>query len=87
MIKPLDPYAKPSNDTTMFYGLFNHVNDLIFEEPNFDSVRKCAIRTKGSQGPLGLDANFLSKILCNSTFCTASDDICYAVTLLPWMLY
>lgn len=82
MIKTLHPYAKPSNDTTMLHGLFNHVNEVNFEEANSDLVRKCAIITQGSQGPLGLDANFLSKILCSSTFCNASDDICHVIALL-----
>ena len=49
-------------------------------------MRKCAIRTKGSHGPSGLDADFWSKILCNSTFRNASDDLCHAITLLAWML-
>ena len=47
---------------------------------------KCAIRTKGSHGPSGLDADFWSKILCNSTFGNASDDLYHAITLLAWML-
>ena len=40
----------------------------MFDGINADLVRKCAIRIKGSHGPSGLDANFWSKILCNSTF-------------------
>ena len=62
------PDTKPSNDTMMFHGPFNHINEIIFDGINADLVRKCAIRIKGSHGPSGLDANFWSKILCNSTF-------------------
>ena len=81
MIKTLHPYAKP-NDTTMLHGFFNHVNEVIFEEANSDLIKKCAITTKGSQRLLEVDANFLSKILCNSTFCNVSDDICHAISLM-----
>ena len=59
------PDAKPSIDTTMLHGPFNHVNEIIFDGINADLVRKCAIRTKGSHGPSGLDGDFWSKILCN----------------------
>ena len=71
----------------MSHGLFNHVKEVIFEKSTSDLVRKCAIRTKGSLEPLGLDTNFLSKILYNSTFCNASNDICHAIALLAWILY
>ena len=62
------PDTKPSNDTMMFHGPFNHINEIMFDGINADLVRKCAIRIKGLHGPSGLDANFWSKILCNSTF-------------------
>ena len=59
---------------------------LIFDEVNADLVRKSAIRTKGSHGPSGLDADFWSKILCNSIFGNASDDLRHAIALLARML-
>ena len=80
------PDAKPSNDTMMLHGPFNHVNEIIFDGINVDLVRKCAIGTKGSHGLSGLDANFCSKILCNSTFGNVLDDICHAIALLARML-
>ena len=49
-------------------------------------MRKSAIRTKGSHGPSGLDPDFRSKILCNSIFGNASDDLCHAIALLARML-
>ena len=52
------PDAKPSNDTMMLHGPFNHVNEKIFDGTNADLVRKCTIRTKGSHGPSELDADF-----------------------------
>ena len=70
----------------MLHGPFNHVNEIIFDGINTDLVRKCAIRAKGSHGPSGLDAIFWSKILCNSTFGNAVDDLCHAIALLARML-
>ena len=66
----------------MLHGPFNHVNEIIFDGINAELVRKCAIRTKGFRGPSGLDADFWRKILCNSTFGNASDDLCHAIALL-----
>ena len=59
------PDAKPSIDIMMLHGPFNHVNEIIFDGIKTDLVRKCAIRTKGSHRPSGLDGDFWSKILCN----------------------
>ena len=55
-------------------------------EANADLKRKSAIRTKGSHGPSGLDADFWSKILYNSIFGNASDDLCQAIRLLTQVL-
>ena len=52
------PNANPSNDTMMLHGPFNHVNIIIFDGVHADLVRKYAIRTKGSHGPSGMDADF-----------------------------
>ena len=80
------PDAKPSNDTMMLHGPFSHVNEIIFDGVNADLARKCAIKTKGSHGSSGLDADFWSKILCNSTFGNSSDDFCHAVAFLAQVL-
>ena len=66
--------------------LLKNKESLIFDGVNADLVRKSAIRTKGSLGPSGLDADFWSKILCNSIFGNASDDFCHAIALLARML-
>ena len=41
--------------------LLENKKGLIFDGANADLVRKSAIRTKGSHGPLGLDADFWRK--------------------------
>ena len=70
----------------MLHGPFNHVNDINFDGVNADLVRRCVIRTKGSPEPSGLDADFWSNILCNSTFRNASDDLCHGIKLLARVL-
>ena len=49
-------------------------------------MRKCAIRTKGSHGPSGLDVDFWSEISCNSTFGNPSYNLYHATVLLARML-
>ena len=79
------PNAKPSNNTIILHGLFNHVNKIIFDGVNADLMRKCVIRTKSSHGPSGLDAKFRSTIY-NSTFGNASDNLSHAIAKLLPML-
>ena len=67
-------------------NLLKNKKGLIFDGANPDLVRKSAIRTKCSHGPSGLDADFWSKILCNSIFGNASDDFCHVIALLARML-
>ena len=89
MIKTLrqkHPNAKPLNDTMMLHGPFIYLNEIIFDGINADLVKKCTIGTKGLHGPSGLDANFWSKMLCNSTFGNASYALCHVTALLPQML-
>ena len=45
-----------------------------------------AIRTKGTDGPSGLDADFCSEILSNSTFGNASYDLWHVIALLAQTL-
>ena len=66
--------------------LLKNKKSLIFDGVNADLVRKSAIRTKSSHGPSGLDADFWSKILCNSIFGNVSDDLCHALAFLARML-
>ena len=80
------PNAKPSNDTMMLQGPFNQVNKITFDGINLDLVTECAIRTKGSHELSGVNADFWSKIQCNSTFGNASDELCHAIALLLRML-
>ena len=70
----------------MLHGRFNHVNEIMFDGINVDLVRKCEIRFKGWHRSSGMDADFWSKILCNSVFGNASDDLCHAIALLGQML-
>ena len=66
--------------------LLKNKKSLIFDGVNADLVRKSAIRTKSSHGLSGLDADFWSKILCNSIFGNVSDDLCHALAFLARML-
>ena len=66
--------------------LLKNKKSLIFHGVKADLVRKNAIVTKGSHELSELDPNFWSKILCNSIFGSASNDLCHAIALLARML-
>ena len=66
--------------------LLKNEKSLITDGGNADLVRKNAIGTKGSHELSELDPNFWSKIVCNSIFGSASNDLCHAIALLARML-
>ena len=66
--------------------LLKNKKSLIFDGVNADLVRKNAIGTKGSHELSELDPNLWKKIVCNSTFGSASNDLCHAIALLARML-
>ena len=66
--------------------LLKNKKSLIFDGVNADLVRKNAIGTKSSHKLSKLDPNFWKKIVFNSTFGSASNDLCHAIALLARML-
>ena len=67
--------------------LLKNKKSLSFDGVNAGLVRKNSIGTKGSHELSKLDPNFWSKIVCNSTFGSASNDLCHAIALLARMLW
>ena len=68
-------------------GPLRKINDIIYDEINANSIRKCSIKTKGSFEPSGHDANFWRKILNNSIYGSPSDDLCHEIAQMTKQMY
>ena len=55
---------------------------IIYDSVNADLIKSCAVKTKGSAGPSGLDADMWRKIISSHIYGTVSDDLCHAIALM-----
>ena len=56
--------------------------DLVYQEINGELVREVALRTKGSGGPSGVDANGFKRILACKSFKRSSINLCESIATL-----
>ena len=70
------------NDIMLLHNPIKNINSIIYDNINGDLIRKCVTKIKGSSGPTCLDADFWKKILCNTVYGDASDDLYHAIALM-----
>ena len=58
------------------------IPDLVYQEINGELVREAALRTKGSGGPSGVDANGFKRILVCKSFKRSSVNLCESIATL-----
>ena len=58
------------------------IPDLVYQEINGELVREAALRTKGSGGPSGVDANGFKRILACKSFKRSSVNLCESIATL-----
>ena len=80
------PEGSPLNETMLLHGPVKKTNSVIFDDLNAELIRKCILKTKGSHGPSGLDADFWGRIASNSIYGSSSDDLCHAIALMARQL-
>ena len=76
------PKAQPPNDAMILHGPIPKVDKIIYDSVNADIIKSCAVKTKGSAGPSGLDADMWRKIISSYIYGTVSDDLCHAIALM-----
>ena len=62
-LKEKHPEAQKAPLGTLLFGPIKEVPDVIYQQINADMVRDAALRTKGSGGPSGIDANGFRRML------------------------
>ncbi|PFX34367.1 hypothetical protein AWC38_SpisGene651 [Stylophora pistillata] len=64
---------------SLLFGLIEEVPDSMYYEINGDMVRDAALRTKGSGGLSGIDANGFRRILTSKSFKRTGTELCEAI--------
>ena len=64
---------------SLLFGPIKDVPDTLYYEINGNMVRDAALRTKGSGGPSGVDANGFRRILTCKSFKRSGTELCEAI--------
>ena len=70
------PDAQRAKLGSMLFGPVEDIPDLVFQGINEELVREAGLRTKGSGGPSGVDANGFKRILACKSFKRSSINLC-----------
>ena len=58
------------------------VPEILYQKIDEEMTKKAALRTKGSAGPSGIDANGFKRILASKSFKKSSSNLCDALATL-----
>ena len=73
------PDAQRAKLGSLLFGPVEDIPDSVYQEINGELVREAALRTKGSGGPSGVDANGFKKILACKSFKRSSINLCESI--------
>ena len=78
-LKKLHPDANPATEEILMTGELPFYDPVVFSNIDEDSIAKAALRTRGTAGPSGLDADGWRRILISKNFGTAGKDLRTAI--------
>ena len=78
-LKDKHPEAQEAKLGSLLYGPVEEVHDSLYQQIDGDTIREAALRTKGSGGPSGVDANGFKRILACKSFKKSSANLCDAL--------
>ena len=76
------PTAKEAKLGSLLFGPVEDVPEIIYQEIDGEMIKEAALRTKGSGGPYGIDANGFKRILASKSFKKSSSNLCDALATL-----
>ncbi|KAL9959428.1 hypothetical protein ACROYT_G032751 [Oculina patagonica] len=76
------PEAQEARLGSLLFGPVEDIPDTVFLEIDGEVVRDAALRTKGSGGPSGVDANGFRRLLACKSFKKSGTDLCNAVAVM-----
>lgn len=81
-LRKLHPDGKDASDIVLESGEIPYFDPLIFSNIDEESIAKAALRTKGSAGPSGMDADGWKTILLSKNFKKVGKDLRTAIALM-----
>ena len=76
------PDAQWAKLGSLLFGPVEDIPDSVYQEINGELVREAALRTKGSGGPSGVDANVFKRILAGKFFKRSRINLCESIATL-----
>ena len=73
------PEAQDAKLGSILFGPIEEVHDSLYQQIDGEMIREAALRTKGSGGPSGVDANGFKRILTCKSFKKSSANLCDAL--------
>ena len=73
------PEAQDAKLGSILFGPVEEVHDSLYQQIDGEMIREAALRTKGSGGPSGVDANGFKRILTCKSFKKSSANLCDAL--------
>ena len=78
-LKDKHPEAQEAKLGSLLFGPVEEVHDSLYQQIDGDMIREAALRTKGSGGPSGVDANGFKRVLACKSFKKSSANLCDAI--------
>lgn len=86
-LKEKHPDPQPAKLGSLLFGpIDDAIPETLYSEINGDMVRQAALRTKGSGGPSGIDANGFRRMLASKSFKQSSSRLCEAIATMTKIL-
>ena len=85
-LRDLHPEAKRASEETLMTGELPYFDPVIFSNIDEKAIAKAAIRTRGSAGPSGMDADGWRRILISKNYGTTGKDLRTAISKMTRIL-
>ena len=77
------PSAQKAQLRSLVFGPIEDIPHVIYHQINGEMIKEAALKTKGSGGPSGIDANGFRRVLASKSFKKSSANLCDAIAMLP----
>ena len=77
------PSAQKAQLGSLVFGQIEDILHVIYHQINGKMIKEAALKTKGSGGPSGIDANGFRRMLASKSFKKSSASLCDAIAMLP----
>jgi hypothetical protein len=78
-LRMLHPNPEDADITGLIRGVPPVIDPVVYQNIDGTSIYKAAMRTRGSSGPSGMDADNMRKLLCSKKHKRASEELCEAI--------